>query len=663
MNLTVKLLLSIISFLVLQGCGGGGGSTTTQATSTTSTIGNDNTAPVFTTADLFSLRENHVVVTTVQAEDTSSVTYTLAGTDAADFLIDSTLGTLKFKTAANFESPTDQNSDNRYEITVIATDTSNNQAQQDINITVSDIDETLTGDSDNDFISDNIETLLQSNINDSDVNNNGVDDGLDTEGIYGDTFFDKQWHIRSLGTATNDSGVDTILGNDLNLLAIYNAYMGYNRGENIIVQVVDTGIDADHEDLVENMDLTRSYKNASVGDPSGTNTHGTMVAGIMAARAFNGKGVRGIIPFAKIAGSDWLRQQSIAALDKIWLSGAGANEIAVSNNSWGSYFDTDTVYEDLMEQGVNTLRDGKGRVYVFPAGNDRDTLGDANLQYLLSNRYAMTVAALAYDNTYAVYSSPGSNILVSGYAGNYYQDDPTISTTTIMGRSSNTGDINSKTTWTEDTAENYTFVMNGTSAASPTVAASLALVLEACPNLTWRDIRYLTATHAIQVDSGNTSWKTNAAGLVHSVDYGYGLVNPQGMIDDCSNAYSLLQNERITTTTANINTLITDDNTPFTFDLTITNNITIEWVEVTINNNNRSASDYRIKLRSPQNTETTLIIEKSDAPAAWMDGGFRFGSAAFIDEMSQGTWQVSMSDNWAGDSGTVRDIQIKVYGH
>ncbi|HIP14479.1 MAG TPA: cadherin repeat domain-containing protein, partial [Sulfurimonas autotrophica] len=176
---------------MLQGCGGGGGSTTTQATSTTSTIGNDNTAPVFTTADLFSLRENHVVVTTVQAEDTSSVTYTLAGTDAADFLIDSTLGTLKFKTASNFESPTDQNSDNRYEITVIATDTSNNQTQQDINITVSDIDETLTGDSDNDFISDNIETLLQSNINDSDVNNNGVDDGLDTEGIYGDTFFDK----------------------------------------------------------------------------------------------------------------------------------------------------------------------------------------------------------------------------------------------------------------------------------------------------------------------------------------------------------------------------------------------------------------------------------------------------------------------------------------
>ena len=83
----------------------------------------------------------------------------------------------------------------------------------------------------------------------SDMNQNGIEDGLDTQGVYGDTFFDKLWYIRSLGTLTNDSGVETIVGNDLNLLELYHNYMGYNYGENIIVQIVDTGVDADHEDL------------------------------------------------------------------------------------------------------------------------------------------------------------------------------------------------------------------------------------------------------------------------------------------------------------------------------------------------------------------------------------------------------------------------------
>ncbi|MEN8302626.1 MAG: S8 family serine peptidase, partial [Campylobacterota bacterium] len=297
-------------------------------------------------------------------------------------------------------------------------------------------------DSDGDFIPDNIEIFLGTDSNESDENSNGVLDGLETTGIRGDTFFDKQWHIHSLGTETNYSGVATIVGNDLDILEIYHTYMGYNHGDNIIIQVVDTGVDKDHEDLISNMDISRSYNGDEVGDPSAVPdppdyhyTHGTMVAGIMAAQAFNGKGVRGIIPFAKISGSNFLQNQSYESLSTAWLNGAGANEISVSNNSWGSYYDTDLFYEDLMEEGTKTLRDAKGRVYVFAAGNRREYKGNANLQYRLSNRYAIVVAALKHDNTHASYSNPGANILVSGYSGEYYQISPTIGTTTDMGSS------------------------------------------------------------------------------------------------------------------------------------------------------------------------------------------------------------------------------------
>jgi len=626
-------------------------------------IDKDEVPPHFTSASQIILKENHSKVLDLETDDTSSVKYSINNeADGSLFFTFYNSHTLRFKSVPDFETPLDNNSDNNYSVTVTATDSAGNHSEQTIRIMVIDIDENDSSDTDNDGIPDNIEVLLESNLSNSDSNTNGIEDGLDTEGDLGDTFFDMQWHIHSLGIATNGSGIDTIVGNDLDLLDTYHTYMGYNKGNPMIVQVVDTGVDADHEDLIENMDMSRSYNGAVIGDPSSNDTHGTMVAGIIAARAFNGKGVRGIVPFANIAGSNWLNTQTISGLEKVWLTGSGANEIAVTNNSWGSYYDTETHYEDIMQQGSNTLRDGKGRIYVFAAGNDRVLHGNANLQYMLSNRYPIVVAALKHDNTYAEYSTPGANILVSGYSGNYYADSPTIGTTTIMGRSSNSGDINSQTTWAEDTEENYTFVMNGTSAAAPTVAASITLVLEACHNLTWRDIRYLIAKHAKKIDHTNTSWVENNASLWHSIDYGFGLINPQAMISDCLGGYTLLPAEQNKITSQTYNSLIADDSNS-TFTIAMPDSLLIEWVEITIDNNSTQASDYQIELTSPQDTTTTLISASSYIDGNWMNGGFRFATPAMLDENAQGDWHIKITDTQSGHTGSLKSIRLKIYGH
>lgn len=661
--LLMKRLLKILPLffsILLVGCGGGGGGSSTS------------NAPRFTSESTVSVPENRLFVIILHADDQDSVTYAISGgEDGTKFSLDAQTGVLTFNSAPDFENPADSDRNNIYELNVTATDTNDNQSEQILTVIVTKVIE--NPDSDNDYIPDDIEDHLGMNAANSDENQNGIEDGLDTEGLKGDPFFDRQWHIRSLGTVTNESGVESIEGNDLALLELYHAYMGYNHGENIIVQVVDDGVDADHEDLEANMDLSRSYNGESIGDPTatvtedGSYTHGTMVTGIIAARAFNGKGVRGIAPFAKIAGSDWLENQTAAILEKVWLSGNGANEIAVSNNSWGAEFDTDTLYEEIMALGSSQLRDGKGRVYLFPAGNSREEGGNANLQYLMSNRYAITVAGLKHDNTHADYSSPGSNILVSGYSGNYYTDSPTIGTTTVMGTSSKSGNVNTQTTWDDDTAQNYTFAMNGTSAAVPTVSGVVALVLEACPDLTWRDVRYLISTKAQPIDSLNRSWVQNAAGHVHSTDYGFGLINAQGMINACTTTYRNLPKELSLSETRSFNTSIADMQTK-SFEIEIDEDITVEWVEVTIDNDSSYASDYRVELISPSGTRTTLIQEDSIASAIegnenWMNGGFRLSSAAFLDESSQGSWRIEMKDMLSGDSGVLKNIQIKIYGH
>ncbi|HEO99039.1 MAG: S8 family serine peptidase [Campylobacterales bacterium] len=660
MNRLFKILPVLFSILLV-GCGGGGGTSSSP------------TLPRFTSDSTVLVPENRLFVIIIEAYNQNTVTYSISGgEDSTKFSLDTHTGSLSFINPPDFENPEDNDTNNIYEVLVTATDTYENQSQQTITVTITDVNE--NPDSDNDFIPDDIEMHLGMDHNNSDQNENGIEDGLDTEEAFGDTFFDKQWHIRSLGEITNESGIETIAGNDLALLEVYHRYMGYNQGENIIVQVVDDGVDADHEDLEANMDLSRSYNGENVGDPSATvtddgdYTHGTMVAGIIAARAFNGKGVRGIAPFAKIAGSDWLENQRAAILEKVWLTGEGANEIALTNNSWGSEFDTDTLYEDIMALGTSQLRDGKGRIYLFPAGNNRESGGNANLQYLLSSRYCIAVTGLKHDNTHADYSSPGSNILVSGYSGNYYQDSPTIGTTTVMGTSSNSGNIDTMTTWSEDTSENYTFAMNGTSAATPTISGVVALVLEACPDLTWRDVKYLIAAHAQKIDSANRSWVQNAAGHWHSIDYGFGLINAQGMINTCTSTYSNLPQERSLSAAKTFNTPIADNKTTQTFDITINDDIKVEWVEVTIDNNSSYASDYRVELISPSGTKTTLIQEDSiastiDGHENWMDGGFRLGSAAFLGESTSGTWRVEMKDMLPPDSGTLKNIKIKIYGH
>ena len=494
------------------------------------------------------------------------------------------------------------------------------------------------------------------NPKDGDENKNGIADGLE-----GDTLFNKQWYIRALGTATNPSGVESIVGNDLHMLNVYKKYMGYNNGKPIILQIVDSGVDTQHEDLKDNIDSNRSLNNDKQGDPTPGGVykpHGTMLAGIAAARAFNGKGVRGIAPLAKIAGSNWLVDQSLEGLEAAWYSGNGANEIAVTNNSWGIYYTIDTFYEDIMEKGVKELRDGKGRVYVFASGNARTDNADANTQYVINNRYAIVVSAVEHDNKVASYSTPGANVWIAAYGGSVsYDEGPTIATTYLSGKSTRT--------WDEDTNKNYTYAMAGSSAAAPMVTGAVALILEACPDLRWRDVKYVLAKTAKKVDSDNPSWITNAKGLSFSRDYGFGLIDTEKAIEFCQNGYKNINMYRWATITLDTNVSIGSSKTE---KLNLNKDEKIEWVEATIDIDSDEASDLDIYLTSPSGTKVLLIKHGTQfgpyfIPIQnWMKGGFRFSTGAFLDESSKGEWKVEIVNN-GDESATLKKIELKIHGH
>jgi len=532
----------------------------------------------------------------------------------------------------------------------------------------------LNPDSDEDFIPDGIEVLNATDPLNADEDSNGVEDGLD-----GDPYFKYQWYIKSLGdVVANSVGKSTIVGDDLGILDVYHRVLGNSNAHNTIVQVVDTGVELKHEDL--DVDLANSFNAVTKGnDPTATggvsksdpasplNTgHGTAVAGILAAKTNNGLGIRGIVPHAKIAGSNWLEEQSLGELDRVWYSQINDDNITVCNNSWGTYYLRDDSFERILALGTEQLRSGKGRVYVFAAGNARETYGNANLSYLTNNPYVVTVASLNTEDRYASYSNPGSSILVSGYGGEHYYTAPTIMTTSLTGESYYEDELQGRKgviTVDEDSNKSYTYAMNGTSAAAPMVSGAIALVFDACPSLSWRDMRWLIANSATMVDKTSKEWIENGAGLHFNTNYGYGKINSLKMIDMCRSQYfeplPQMQHDKVT---YSYNENIPDNNTTVKKTIAFAHDMKIEWVGLTLDTNHPFAGDLEINLISPMGTKINLISPNELRFAAY-DGGFRFSSVGYIDEDALGNWYVEITDRLPEDSGVLKSLSLEVYGY
>jgi subtilisin family serine protease len=123
-----------------------------------------------------------------------------------------------------------------------------------------------------------------------------------------DTFFDDQWGLVNTGQAhlISDSPPTTAVGTaDADVDA--DAAWATQTGTGAVVAVIDTGVDTDHPDLVNQLTDPSTWHNFASGDssdpnpgPGPENAHGTHVAGIIAAEQNNGIGVSGVCPDCRV---------------------------------------------------------------------------------------------------------------------------------------------------------------------------------------------------------------------------------------------------------------------------------------------------------------------------------------------------------------------------
>lgn len=252
-------------------------------------------------------------------------------------------------------------------------------------------------------------------------------------------------------------------GFDINVRPVWNEYTTGNP--DVIVSVVDSGIDLTHEDLADNCLSSGHYNEVNKNSYIIPGDHGTHVAGTIAAVSNNGKGIAGIAGGDKTKGQKGVKLLSCQIFvdnpDGTTSSAGGTAAIkygadhgaVISQNSWGYSFDTDgdgkltgEEYTKAMNARIsasdkaavdyfikyagcdnygNQLPDSpmKGGVVIFAAGNDGIENG-APAEY----EKVVAVGAVAYDGTKSSFSNygdwvdicaPGSSIL-STVPGNGY---------------------------------------------------------------------------------------------------------------------------------------------------------------------------------------------------------------------------------------------------
>lgn len=84
--------------------------------------------------------------------------------------------------------------------------------------------------------------------------------------------------------------------------------------------------------------------------------------------------------------------------------------------------------------------------------------------------------------------------------------------------------------FTSDILRSCTNSHTGTSASAPLAAGVYALVLEARPDLTWRDLQLLNILSAVPVSLRDSSWSWNAAKRLYSNRFGYGKLDAEAIV-------------------------------------------------------------------------------------------------------------------------------------
>jgi len=442
--------------------------------------------------------------------------------------------------------------------------------------------------------------------------------------VPGDPLRSTQWHL-----------------DYMNLPAVWADY----TGAGVKVMIIDDGFELNHTDLVDQFGLDLSYDyldNDNLPQAVLGNSHGTAIAGIIAAANNNAGGV-GVAFDATLIGAR-IGFGGAYALEDFDNAFFAMRQADIVNNSWGytTAYSDNFFNNNLGSMPMSMLQASLlGTSIVFSAGNLGASGDNTNYHNFLNSPYVITVSAFEQDGDILEYATPGANILVSA---------PGRGLITTDGLA-NAGYANT----------DYVTV-EGTSFAAPNVSGVIALMKEANPGLSYSDIQNILVLTSRQIGP-DAGWQTNGAGLHYSHSYGFGAVDAHAAVRMAETWENPLNSENLALAHG-IESIypqgraIPDQGFLYS-TVNISDDIAVEHVRIRIELEHADISQLEITLVSPDGTRS-LLADNGVYPGTSLS--WNYYSVAHWGEQSAGTWTLEVRDTAAGSTGQMAWWVIEATG-
>ena len=316
-----------------------------------------------------------------------------------------------------------------------------------------------------------------------------------------DVYFADQWGLKNIGQYNGTTGID---------IHYCDARQITTGNSNIVVAVLDEGVEMNHPDLTNMYSLSFDTENGT--SPSVVRgSHATACAGIIGAHVNNSIGIAGITPDCPImsvsnlmASTPDSRMKRADGINFAWQNGA-----SVISNSWGSDIPYQII-DDAISNAVQYGRNGKGCVVVFSSGNKHIPI----VGYPACLENVIAVGAISSSGHRAFFSNYGSGLDLVAPGVN-------ISTTDLQGDYG----VNTSSSLNDYADRNYTNSFIGTSAACPFVSGVAALVLSVNPQLTAKHVKDILESSAQKIGGYSYLPNPNYSNGTWNEEMGYGLVD------------------------------------------------------------------------------------------------------------------------------------------
>lgn len=465
-----------------------------------------------------------------------------------------------------------------------------------------------------------------------------------------------QWYLKNKNNF-NKRSVERL---DLHVVPAW--ALGYT-GKGVIVTVLDDGLEWNNTDILKNYSPEASYDlNDADSDPTprydstNENKHGTRCAGEIAMVANNGFCGVGIAYNSKIGG---VRMLDGKVTDRIEAEAIAFNHklIDIYSSSWGPNDDGRTVEgpgtlaSEAFIKGITEGRNGKGIIYVWASGNGGRHGDNCDCDGYTGSIYTISVSSVSEQQLSPWYAEKCASTMATTYSSGTYSDQKIITT-----------DLRNSCT------EGHT----GTSASAPLAAGIFALVLEANPNLTWRDMQHLVAfTSQYNSLSLNPGWKTNGAGFKVNSRFGFGLLDAAALVKSALNWKTVPEKRICEVLPIHFKPIKIDSESPLEIDIKSTgcfgedkNHIKyLEHVQLYVSIDYSKRGDLHVNLTSPNGTNTMLLSERSQD---WSDQGFinwPLMSVHTWGENPSGIWKLRINDRSGNkNNGILKDFKLVLHG-